>query len=84
MIYLKSFVAGIIGMIAAAALTAVFIVVEAIRNTPPLLPGEIIAIDFVSVFKSFPAAYLLLFLAFLLGFRWEYRGHRKALLGFNK
>ena len=83
-IYLKSFIAGIIGMIAVAVSTAVLITVEAIRNNPPLPPGQTIAIDFISIFRAFPAAWVFLFLAFLLGFRWEYRGHRKALLGVHK
>jgi hypothetical protein len=81
-IYLKSFIAGVIGMIAAAMLMAVTIVAVAIRNTPPVAPGETIGIDYISIFKGFPtAAWVLLFLAFFLGFLWEYRGHRKALLG---
>ncbi len=72
MIFLKSLLAGLLFLVAAAIVLLLGAIVFLATVTAPG-EGETMAIDVVSVTRSSPLIWILAVLAFLLGFSWEYR-----------
>lgn len=70
MIFVKSVLTGLFSLIAVGILLLISIWVSLI---PQMSPGTAVGIDIVSFVRSFPITWILVVLAFALGFHWKYR-----------
>ena len=73
MIYFKSVAVGLVAVVIAVIATALAIIAFLAINGRNLPPNQTYAWDPISFFQSSLAAWVFLFMAFLLGFAWEYR-----------
>jgi preprotein translocase subunit SecY len=72
-IYLKSLAVGFIAIVFAVILTVMAMIAFLMFKGRDLPPNQTYNWDPISFFRSSHITWTLLFLAFLLGFTWEYR-----------
>ncbi len=73
MIYLKSAFAGVVAVMAAVLVTAVFVFVLLGIKSRDLPVGQAISWDPISFYRNSLVAWVCMALAFVIGFAWEYR-----------
>jgi len=72
MIYIKSIVIGVVALFSATIVYFVILIAVLMRRNPPP-PGAEVSLDLRSIINHEPSFWLAAFLAFALGFYWEFR-----------
>jgi H+/Cl- antiporter ClcA len=72
MIYIKSILVGVVALFATTIVYVVILIFALMRRySPP--PGAEVSLDLRSIINHEPSFWLVAFLAFALGFYWEFR-----------
>ena len=72
MIYIKSILIGVVALFSATILYFVILIAVLMRRYPPP-PGGEVSLDLRSIINHEPLFWAIAFLAFALGFYWEFR-----------
>jgi H+/Cl- antiporter ClcA len=72
MIYIKSILVGVVALFATTIVYLVILISVLLRRYPPPLGAEV-SFDLRSILNHEPSFWLVAFLAFALGFYWEFR-----------
>ena len=72
MIYIKSVLVGVVTLFSAAIVYFVILIAVLMRRYPPP-PGAEVSLDLRSIINREPSFWLVAFLAFAIGFYWEFR-----------
>jgi amino acid transporter len=75
MIYIKSILVGVVAIFATTIVYLVILISVLLRRypPPPLPPGAEVSLDLRSIINHSASFWLVAFLAFALGFYWEFR-----------